>query len=222
MVRMAHNAILSYNNERHHPISPFVAYGTLCSSIARESALNKINWLKRLGPGFVTGAADDDPSGIATYSEAGAQFGFNTLWTVIFTYPLMVGIQLISARIDDAPCDQLGRYGELHGRPHGESHRLVRDLCNGFSGGCNDSRLKNLSLLSDGGGNLYKIEQSDPPNNVMSFFIIVGTEGLWIHLLELVISCLSLKITSTLGSYLLTRSAPVGIKWWKLRTVDMR
>jgi len=56
-------------------------------------------WLKQLGPGLITGAADDDPSGIATYSQAGAQFGFLTLWTIVFTYPLMVGIQLISARI---------------------------------------------------------------------------------------------------------------------------
>ncbi|MGH1559005.1 divalent metal cation transporter [Caulobacter segnis] len=52
----------------------------------------------RLGPGLVTGAADDDPSGIATYSQAGAQFGVNMLWTVIFTYPLMVAVQLVSAR----------------------------------------------------------------------------------------------------------------------------
>jgi len=57
------------------------------------------DWFKQLGPGLITGAADDDPSGIATYSQAGAQFGFLTLWTVVFTYPLMVGIQLISARI---------------------------------------------------------------------------------------------------------------------------
>ena len=57
------------------------------------------SWLKKLGPGLITGAADDDPSGIATYSQAGAQFGFNMLWTVLFTYPLMVGIQMISARI---------------------------------------------------------------------------------------------------------------------------
>jgi NRAMP (natural resistance-associated macrophage protein)-like metal ion transporter len=55
--------------------------------------------LKSLGPGLITGAADDDPSGIATYSQAGAQFGFNTLWTVVLTYPFMVGIQLVSARI---------------------------------------------------------------------------------------------------------------------------
>jgi Mn2+/Fe2+ NRAMP family transporter len=57
------------------------------------------DWLKQLGPGLITGAADDDPSGIATYSQAGAQFGFLTLWTMLFTYPLMVGIQMVSARI---------------------------------------------------------------------------------------------------------------------------
>lgn len=55
--------------------------------------------LKSLGPGLITGAADDDPSGIATYSQAGAQFGLNTLWTLVLTYPFMVGIQLVSARI---------------------------------------------------------------------------------------------------------------------------
>jgi NRAMP (natural resistance-associated macrophage protein)-like metal ion transporter len=54
---------------------------------------------KRLGPGLITGAADDDPSGIATYSQAGAQFGFGMLWSVLLTTPLMVGIQIVSARI---------------------------------------------------------------------------------------------------------------------------
>ena len=52
----------------------------------------------RLGPGLITGAADDDPSGIATYSQAGAQFGFALLWTLFLTTPLMVGIQMVSAR----------------------------------------------------------------------------------------------------------------------------
>jgi NRAMP (natural resistance-associated macrophage protein)-like metal ion transporter len=52
-----------------------------------------------LGPGLVTGAADDDPSGIATYSQAGAQFGFQLGWTLLLTYPLMVVIQVISARV---------------------------------------------------------------------------------------------------------------------------
>jgi NRAMP (natural resistance-associated macrophage protein)-like metal ion transporter len=55
--------------------------------------------LSILGPGLVTGAADDDPSGIATYSQAGAQFGFQLGWTLVLTYPLMVVIQAISARI---------------------------------------------------------------------------------------------------------------------------
>lgn len=55
--------------------------------------------LRQVGPGLITGAADDDPSGIATYSQAGAQFGLNMLWTVVFAYPLMVGIQVVSARI---------------------------------------------------------------------------------------------------------------------------
>jgi NRAMP (natural resistance-associated macrophage protein)-like metal ion transporter len=54
---------------------------------------------QQLGPGLVTGAADDDPSGIATYSQAGAQFGFGMLWTVVLTYPLMTAVQLVSARI---------------------------------------------------------------------------------------------------------------------------
>jgi NRAMP (natural resistance-associated macrophage protein)-like metal ion transporter len=52
-----------------------------------------------VGPGLVTGASDDDPSGIATYSQAGAQFGFATLWLALFSYPFMCAIQEISARI---------------------------------------------------------------------------------------------------------------------------
>ena len=56
-------------------------------------------FLDRLGPGLITGAADDDPSGIATYSQAGAQFGLGMLWSVFLTTPLMVGIQIVSARI---------------------------------------------------------------------------------------------------------------------------
>lgn len=52
-----------------------------------------------LGPGLIAGASDDDPSGIATYSQAGAQFGFSITWTLLFTYPLMAAIQEISARI---------------------------------------------------------------------------------------------------------------------------
>ncbi|MFC3097808.1 NRAMP family divalent metal transporter [Alteraurantiacibacter palmitatis] len=67
------------------------------------SAAQPPSWRARLGrlmgPGLITGAADDDPSGIATYSQAGAQFGFGIGWTMLFTYPLMAAIQMISARI---------------------------------------------------------------------------------------------------------------------------
>jgi NRAMP (natural resistance-associated macrophage protein)-like metal ion transporter len=65
-------------------------------------SIRKLSWrarVRRLGPGLITGAADDDPSGIATYSQAGAQFGFAMLWTVVFTLPLMAAIQMVSARI---------------------------------------------------------------------------------------------------------------------------
>ena len=55
--------------------------------------------LEELGPGLVTGAADDDPSGIATYSQAGAQFGYGLLWTMLLCYPLMSAVQLVSAHI---------------------------------------------------------------------------------------------------------------------------
>ena len=55
--------------------------------------------LQLLGPGLITGASDDDPSGIATYSQAGAQFGYSMTWLMLFTWPLMAAIQEISARI---------------------------------------------------------------------------------------------------------------------------
>jgi Mn2+/Fe2+ NRAMP family transporter len=69
----------------------------------RSVDLNVYSWIKKelkvLGPGVITGAADDDPSGIATYSSVGAQFGYAMLWTMPFIYPFMAAIQEISARI---------------------------------------------------------------------------------------------------------------------------
>jgi NRAMP (natural resistance-associated macrophage protein)-like metal ion transporter len=59
----------------------------------------KSRLLGLLGPGLVTGASDDDPSGIATYSQAGAQFGYALTWTMLFTYPLMTAVQIVSARM---------------------------------------------------------------------------------------------------------------------------
>lgn len=61
--------------------------------------VTKQGLLQTLGPGLITGASDDDPSGIATYSQVGAQFGYGLLWTMLFSYPLMAGIQEISAQI---------------------------------------------------------------------------------------------------------------------------
>jgi NRAMP (natural resistance-associated macrophage protein)-like metal ion transporter len=69
----------------------------------RERSSGRIEWIqgraRELGPGLITGAADDDPSGIATYSQAGAAFGYSTLWIALVTLPLMAGIQLMCARI---------------------------------------------------------------------------------------------------------------------------
>ena len=55
--------------------------------------------LQVLGPGLITGASDDDPSGIATYSQAGAQFAYGLTWTMLFTYPLMTAVQMVAARL---------------------------------------------------------------------------------------------------------------------------
>ena len=64
------------------------------ANLPRKSVLLQI-----LGPGLITGASDDDPSGIATYSQVGAQFGYGLAWTLVLSYPLMVAIQEVSARI---------------------------------------------------------------------------------------------------------------------------
>lgn len=68
--------------------------------IADNGARGRIKaYWKALGPGLITGASDDDPSGIGTYSQTGAAFGYAQLWTALFTFPLMAGIQEICARI---------------------------------------------------------------------------------------------------------------------------
>ncbi|HEV7408763.1 MAG TPA: divalent metal cation transporter [Bradyrhizobium sp.] len=65
----------------------------------REKPFRFRDFLKSLGPGLITGASDDDPSGIGTYSQAGAQLGYGIGWTMLLTFPLMVAIQEISARV---------------------------------------------------------------------------------------------------------------------------
>src|ERR1700760_3843375 len=64
-------------------------------------------FLKMLGPGLITGASDDDPSGIVTYTQAGSQFGLATLWTALLTFPLMAAMQGMAARIGLVTCQGL-------------------------------------------------------------------------------------------------------------------
>jgi NRAMP (natural resistance-associated macrophage protein)-like metal ion transporter len=78
------------------------AIPVLAARIARRRAARRRTrkgLLGRLGPGLITGASDDDPSGIATYSQTGAQFGYAMCWVMLFCFPLMVAIQEISARM---------------------------------------------------------------------------------------------------------------------------
>lgn len=72
---------------------------TIPNSAVPAAAGHASSLVRRLGPGLITGAADDDPSGIATYSQVGAQFGYGLAWTMLFSLPLMIVIQEISGRI---------------------------------------------------------------------------------------------------------------------------
>src|ERR1035438_5222125 len=65
----------------------------------RQSQGAVLDFFADLGPGLITGAADDDPSGIATYSITGAAFGYGLLWTALFSFPLMAAVQLMCARL---------------------------------------------------------------------------------------------------------------------------
>ena len=71
--------------------------GRISLQEARRRGL--VGWLQVLGPGLITGASDDDPSGIGTYSQVGSQFGYGLLWTALFTFPLMAAVQELCARI---------------------------------------------------------------------------------------------------------------------------
>ncbi|WP_330083420.1 divalent metal cation transporter [Methylocystis iwaonis] len=81
-------------------------------------------WRKLLGPGLVAGAADDDPSGVATYSQAGAAFGYGLLWAVMLTTPLMLAVQLVSARIGRITGAGVVANARAH-LPRGVAHGLV-------------------------------------------------------------------------------------------------
>lgn len=82
-----------------------------------EAPQESQSFLKALGPGLVTGAADDDPSGIATYSQVGAQFGYTLGWTMLFSYPLMTAVQGLSAGIGAVSGKGLAMNLKLHYHP---------------------------------------------------------------------------------------------------------
>jgi Mn2+/Fe2+ NRAMP family transporter len=87
----------SHRHHARHPVNHVLA-GRIAIHRAPKKPPHKGMWAA-LGPGLITGASDDDPSGIATYSQAGAQFGFAMCWVMLFTFPLMAAIQEISGRI---------------------------------------------------------------------------------------------------------------------------
>lgn len=72
-------------------------YGDEQNDTDDRASGEKQSFLAKLGPGLITGAADDDPSGISTYSTAGAAYGFGLLWTALFSLPLMIAVQLMCA-----------------------------------------------------------------------------------------------------------------------------
>src|ERR1700683_4593932 len=83
--------------------------------VAKTTRKNRAEGLlRKLGPGLITGAADDDPSGIGTYSQVGAQYGYGMGWTMVLTYPLMVAIQEISARMGTTTGHGIATYLRRH------------------------------------------------------------------------------------------------------------
>jgi len=105
-------------------------------------------FFRRLGPGLIKGAADNDPSGISTYSVTGAAFGYAPLWTALFSFPLMTAVQMMCARLgmvtgrcDSAALFAVGPVGRLslagHGQ-HGQYRRRSRRYGEGDGDGDRD------------------------------------------------------------------------------------
>jgi NRAMP (natural resistance-associated macrophage protein)-like metal ion transporter len=113
-------------------------------------------FLQKLGPGVITGAADDDPSGIATYSQAGAQAGFGLLWTVVLTWPLMVAVQSVSARIGRVTGRGLARnMGRVFPRSVVTAFVLLLFLANTINIGADLAAMGAAARLMIGAGNAH-------------------------------------------------------------------
>jgi len=119
----------------------------------------KRTFVNRLGPGLITGAADDDPSGIATYSQVGAQFGFAMLWTMLFTFPLMAAIQEICARLGRITGVGIAaNLKKCYPRPVVYGVILVLSIANIFNLGADISAMAAASQLLFGGiASLYAL-----------------------------------------------------------------
>src|SRR5207248_4861934 len=99
---MAHREQTESETRREPPVIPHSepAGGTISLEAAMMMERSRVKrFFKLLGPGLITGASDDDPSGIGTYAVAGASLGFSTLWTALFSLPLMIAVLLTCARI---------------------------------------------------------------------------------------------------------------------------
>jgi NRAMP (natural resistance-associated macrophage protein)-like metal ion transporter len=118
-----------------------------------HSRIHRAALLERLGPGLITGAADDDPSGIATYSQAGAAYGYHMLWTMVLTYPLMVGIQSVAARIGRVTGQGLGaNLHEVLPRPVSLTLIFLLFLANTINIGADLSAMGEAAKLATGLG----------------------------------------------------------------------
>jgi NRAMP (natural resistance-associated macrophage protein)-like metal ion transporter len=115
--------------------------------------IRSIALLEQLGPGLVTGAADDDPSGIATYSQAGARFGYGLLWTLLLTYPLMSAIQLVSGEIGRVTgCGLARNMGQVIAKPVVTGLVALLFLANTINIGADLAAMGAAAQLLAGGG----------------------------------------------------------------------
>ena len=118
--------------------------------------IRSIALFEQLGPGLVTGAADDDPSGIATYSQTGAQFGYGLLWTLVLTYPLMSAIQLVSGQIGRVTGMGLARnMGKVIPKPAVTGLVALLFVANTINIGANLAAMGAVGQLLAGGGAHY-------------------------------------------------------------------
>src|SRR6201993_4124898 len=99
MTARQHRAANGKKNSRKPAIPAIDSEGVPRPERIEQQPTRFRKFLALLGPGFITGASDDDPSGIGTYAVAGASFGFATLWTALITFPLMTAVQFICAKI---------------------------------------------------------------------------------------------------------------------------